>query len=151
MVRTHGDATELAKKLANPIVIVISAPFQNNKDYGIGEWQDIRSRSNFWPAIQIFSSKNVNLITYIILLVVSQFNVTCISDKQDGLEDVFQLFSPDKTKKLIWGVGPARVIPISTSLYLATQKFGVWRTELAIKPINAWAEDKSHRVRGDKS
>lgn len=47
MVKTHGDSTEFAKMLANPIVIVISAPFQNNNDYGIGEWQDIRSRSNF--------------------------------------------------------------------------------------------------------
>ena len=34
---SQNDAAELAKKLSNPISSLISVPFQNNSDYGIGD------------------------------------------------------------------------------------------------------------------
>jgi len=35
-----NEAAELAKKLANPIASLISVPFQNNTDIGIGKTMD---------------------------------------------------------------------------------------------------------------
>ena len=34
--KASSDAAELARKLSNPIANLISVPFQNNTDYGIG-------------------------------------------------------------------------------------------------------------------
>lgn len=43
----QDDPAELAKKLANPIASLVSVPFQNNTDYGIGNLNGTRNTMNF--------------------------------------------------------------------------------------------------------
>ncbi|MDZ7635040.1 MAG: hypothetical protein U5L72_11700 [Bacteroidales bacterium] len=140
VVKAQDDAASLAKKLANPIAALISVPFQNNTDYGIGEWQGTRNTLNFQPVIPIGISKNMNLITRVVLPVVTQYNVTGIGEKQNGLGDavVSAFFSPVNAEKLTWGVGPALLIPTGTEKYLTTKKFGVGPTAVALKQVNGW-------------
>ena len=57
-----ADAAEVAKKLANPVASMISVPFQNNMDVGIGDYNGSRNTLNIQPVIPIKLSSSLNLI-----------------------------------------------------------------------------------------
>ncbi len=138
---TATDAAELAKKLANPVASLISVPFQNNMDAGIGEFNGTRNTLNIQPVIPIKLSAAVNLITRIVLPVVSQHDIYGEGTQQSGLSDAVAsaFFSPAEAKNgLIWGAGPAFLIPAATDDLLGTKKFGVGPTALVLKQTNGW-------------
>ena len=67
------DATELTKKLSNPVADLISVPFQNNFDFGAGPKGDgFQYKLNFQPVIPISISKDWNIISRTILPYVYQ-------------------------------------------------------------------------------
>ena len=119
------DAAELAKKLSNPVASLISVPFQNNTDYGIGPNNGSKNTLNFQPVIPIELAPNLNVIARVILPIVTQRNITGLGTSQGGLSDITAtaFFAPSQFKNgLIWGVGPAFLIPTATDTYLGTGK-----------------------------
>jgi hypothetical protein len=70
------SAAELAKKLSNPIASLISVPFQNNTDVGIGAYNGSRNTLNFQPVIPISLSPSLNLITRVVLPIITQQGIT---------------------------------------------------------------------------
>jgi hypothetical protein len=111
------NAQELADKLSNPVASMISVPFQNNTDWGIGEHNGSKNTLNFQPVIPIKLSSNLNLITRYIIPIVSQHDVTGENTQQFGLSDttVSAWVSPSHPKNgFIWGAGPALLIPTAT-------------------------------------
>lgn len=139
-VKAQDEAAELAKKLANPIASLISVPLQNNTDYGIGDGKGARNTLNIQPVIPVSVSKEWNMITRVVIPVVTQYNITAPGEKQSGLGDAVMsaFFSPKNSEKLTWGVGPALLLPIGTNDYLTTKKFGVGPTAVALKQMNGW-------------
>jgi hypothetical protein len=85
--KTAASAAELAKKLANPVASLISVPFQNNLDVGIGAFNGWRNTLNFQPVIPIKLNAKVNLITRMVLPIISQNNITGEGSSQSGLSD----------------------------------------------------------------
>ncbi|WP_075352223.1 hypothetical protein [Algoriphagus marinus] len=136
----QDEAAELAKKLANPIASLVSVPFQNNTDYGIGKWQGTRSTMNFQPVLPIKINDKINMITRVVLPIVTQYNITAPGEKQSGLGDAVMsaFFSPSNSEKLTWGVGPAFLIPTGTNDFLTAKKFGMGPTAVALKQTNGW-------------
>ncbi|EAZ81869.1 hypothetical protein [Algoriphagus machipongonensis] len=136
----QDDAAELAKKLANPIASLISVPFQNNTDYGIGSLKGSRNTMNIQPVVPISINKNINMITRIVVPVITQYNITAPGEKQAGLGDAVMsaFFSPTNSEKLTWGVGPALLLPVGTNDFLTTKKFGMGPTAVALKQMNGW-------------
>lgn len=132
-------AEELAKKLSNPIASLISVPFQNNTDFGIGDLNATKNTLNIQPVIPIKMSDNLNLITRYIVPVISQYNFTGVGGSEFGLGDavVSAFFSPAESK-ITWGAGPVFLVPIGTDDYLTTKKFGIGPTAVALVQSNGW-------------
>lgn len=121
-----ASAQELADKLANPVASLISVPLQNNLNYGIGPYNGVKYTINVQPVIPFKLSDNLNLITRYILPVVDQRNITGLNTHEFGLSDatVTAFFAP-KSEKIIYGIGPAFLVPTATDKLLGTEKFGV--------------------------
>jgi len=136
-----ADQLELAKKLANPIANLISVPFQNNTDYGIGDLKGSRNVLNFQPVIPLRINDKINLITRAVIPIISQYNITEPSNGQTGLGNtiVSGFFSPSEAKNgLTWGVGPALNLPTSTNTVFGPSEFGFGPTAIALKQGNGW-------------
>ena len=134
--KTGTSAQELSDKLSNPVASLISVPFQNNVDYGIGTYHGSKYTLNFQPVIPISLSPKMNLITRYIIPIVDQHDVSGEGEDQFGLSDatISGFFSPAASKNgLIWGAGPAFLVPIGTNDFLSTRKWGVGPTVLVLK------------------
>ncbi|ANE53232.1 hypothetical protein SY85_00550 [Flavisolibacter tropicus] len=134
--KTAGDAQALADKLSNPVASLISVPFQNNVDYGIGSYNGSKYTLNFQPVIPISLTPNLNLITRYIIPIVDQRDISGSGNSEFGLSDatVSGFFSPVHSENgILWGAGPAFLIPIGTSDYLSTRKWGVGPTALVLR------------------
>lgn len=131
-----GNSQELADKLANPVASMISVPFQNNLDYGIGPYNGSKYTLNIQPVVPLKITPKLNLITRYILPVVDQRDITSDHSSQFGLSDMTVsgwLTSPHPKNGFIWGAGPALLIPTATNDFLGTKKFGVGPTALVLK------------------
>jgi len=139
--KSAANAQEVADKLSNPVSGIVSMPFQNNIDYGIGTFNGSKYTLNFQPVIPIALGKNLNLITRYVIPIVDQRDVTGENTSQFGLSDatVSAFFTPVKTRNgLIWGAGPAFLFPIGTDDLLSTRKWAVGPTAILLKQLNGF-------------
>ena len=135
------DAAAIAKKLANPIGALISLPFQNNMDIGIGDYNGSRNTLNIQPIIPFSLNAKYSLITRYIVPVIAQYDITGENTQQSGLADalVSGWISNAVVKNgFVWGVGAAFLIPTATDDYLGTKKFGVGPTVIVLQQKNGW-------------
>jgi len=135
------DAAAIAKKLANPIGALISVPFQNNTDIGIGDYNGSRNTLNFQPIVPFSLSAKYSLITRYIVPVIAQYDITGEGTQEAGLSDalVSGWISNAVVKNgFVWGVGAAFLIPTATDDYLGTKKIGVGPTVIVLQQKNGW-------------
>ena len=136
----RGDASELAKKLSNPVSSLISFPVQTNFDFGMGTGSGWRMTTNVQPVIPIALNPKWNLISRTIIPIIHQANVTAPGAGQSGLGDVVQslFLSPNKSEPFIWGVGPAVLVPTATNKFLGSKQLGLGPTVVVLKQQHGW-------------
>jgi hypothetical protein len=132
------DADELAKQTQNPVASLISVPLQGNWDFGIGDNDETATLLNIQPVIPFGVSKGTNVILRVIMPLTSQPGTG--DDRNNGMGDIVAsaFFSPSKTGKIIWGVGPVVLLPTATSNALGSEKFGIGPTVVVLTQPGKW-------------
>ena len=85
----YADADEdLAKKTQNPIADLISVPFQNNTNFGLGPHNRVQNVLNIQPVIPFHLTDNLNLISRTIAPIIRQPDLFEDSGDTNGLGDI---------------------------------------------------------------
>jgi hypothetical protein len=135
-----SSAEALAKAAQNPVANLISVPFQNNFNFGIGPNHVTQWNLNVQPVIPINLSEHWNLITRTILPIINQ------PAPAPGIRSVFGLgdlnptlfLSPAKSGKLVWGAGPALTFPTATDPLLGHGKYSAGPGVVALTMHGPW-------------
>ena len=130
---------ELAKQSQNPVMNMYNFPFQNNTNYGVGPHKRTQNVLNIQPVIPIPLNSKINLISRIILPVITQPSSTeDISSTGTGDLLYTAWISPAKSSKLIWGVGPVLQLPTSSSSEFGSGEFGIGPSVVLLTMLNKW-------------
>ncbi len=135
---TRPPATEsesdLAKKTQNPVADLISVPFQNNFNFGVGPADKTVWVVNVQPVIPLRLTQHWNLISRIIVPIINQPPLAPGIEHAFGLGDINPTFflSPSKPSHLIWGVGPTLTVPTASTGQLASGKWSAGPAAVAL-------------------
>lgn len=124
---SSSNEEDLAKQSQNPVASLISVPFQNNTNFGVGKFDRTSNILNIQPVIPTPISENWNLVNRAIIPLAYQPELTLGSDDAFGLGDItYQgFFTPRTSGNFTWGVGPAFVIPTATDTVLGSEKWSL--------------------------
>jgi hypothetical protein len=147
---------QLAKQSQNPIGNIISVPLQNNGYFGIGPSDSSAYLLNIQPVYPV-TFGNVNLINRMTLPVIGlqgqdqappdrELDMGDVGPLSDASENQFGLgdityqafFGPAKPGKVIWGVGPAIVLPSATNSSLGSDKWCAGPAAVALAMPGKW-------------
>ena len=132
---------DLAKATQNPVADLISLPFQNNTNFGIGPNDETQNILNIQPVWPFSINEKWNLITRTIFPVVSQPGVlTGGVGRVNGLGDTTftGFFSPKDSGETTWGAGPVLLIPTATDDVLGSDKWGAGVSFVVLKMPGKW-------------
>jgi len=148
---------ELAKQSQNPLGTVISLPFENNVNFGIGPSDSTAYILNLKPVYPIRIGE-WNLINRLIAPIIytegqdidrlpvddvdfGQGNLISLAKGSEfGLGDItYQaFFSPATPSKWIWGVGPAFQLPTATAERYESDKWSGGLAAVALTMPGSW-------------
>src|SRR5271165_3962848 len=131
---------ELAKESQNPIANLISVPFQNNFNFGIGPKDATQWDLNVQPVIPITLNKDWNLITRTIMPIINQPSPAPGIESAFGLGDINPtvFLSPKNWGKLLWGVGPTMTFPTASDSLLGNGKWSAGPSLVVLTTPGDW-------------
>jgi len=135
--QSDGD---LAKATQNPLAAMYSLPFQNNTTFDNEPHGRAQNILNIQPVIPVGIGSKVNLISRIIIPIITQPSST--EDKSStGVGDIVYTawLSPTKKTKITWGVGPVLQIPTSSEANaFGSREFGIGPSLVVLTTIDKW-------------
>ena len=136
----QASTDELRKAAQNPVASMISLPLQNNSDFNIGPDNKTKNTLNIQPVWPFELNDDWNLITRTIFPVVSQPALLPGQERTFGLGDttLSAFLSPKAPGKITWGAGPMFLLPTATDDMLASDKWGLGISGVALTIIDKW-------------
>ncbi len=135
------SASDLAKKLQNPIGDLYSFPFQNNTNFGFGPHEGTQNILNIQPVIPIHVNDQWNIITRTILPVVWNPDLAPIPSVPVGTgPTTFSAFLSPKNpiNGWVWGLGPGVQIPTISSATIGSNVWGGGPTGVLVYLSGPW-------------
>ena len=135
------DTVALAEKLQNPIGDLISVPFQNNTNFGVGPRNGTQNILNIQPVIPIHVNADWNVITRTILPLVWNPSFGPGQGATFGsAPTVFTAFlSPTvPVDGWVWGAGPVAQIPTMSSTTLGSNIWGMGPAAVIVRTSCPW-------------
>jgi len=131
---------ELAKLAQNPVANLISIPFQNNFNFGIGPRDATQWVLNFQPVIPFSLNEDWNVITRTIVPIINQPSPAPGVESHFGIGDINPtfFFSPAKAKGLIWGIGPTLTIPTGSPAEFTSGKWSAGPAAVVLRMDHHW-------------
>lgn len=137
-----AQEAELAKQLQNPVASLISVPFQNNWDFGIGRTAAMRYMVNVQPVIPFSIGDDWNLITRTIVPFIHAEAPMPGGQATGGIGDILQSFFLSPKAPVggwILGAGPALLYPTaSDSRALGFGRWAAGPSAVALQQRNGW-------------
>lgn len=134
------SATDLAKKLQNPIGDLISIPFQNNTNFNAGPHKGTQDILNIQPVVPLHLNDEWNLITRTIVPLIWSPSAQPGHSVPFGLGPTsFSAFLSPKNPIDGWilGAGPVTQLPTSTSKTLGSNVWGLGPAVVVVKMAGA--------------
>lgn len=138
-VESRSDE-DLLKAMQNPVSDLISLPIQSITNLGVGPYKRTDYALSFQPVIPVKLSDDWLLVSRVILPVMWQSDPNQPSGRKFGLGDMNPSFFlvPAKQGDLMWGVGPAMVLPTASDRMLGLGKFGVGPSAVILAQPGEW-------------
>jgi hypothetical protein len=116
---------QLARMVQNPLANLVSVPFQNNFNFGVGANNVLQYVVNFQPVIPFSLNENWNVITRSILPIMDTPSPAPGVRSAFGLGDLNStwLVSPNTSGKFVCGLGPSMTFPTATDPLLGNGEF----------------------------
>jgi len=135
-----SETDDLARATQNPVANLISVPFQNNTNYNFGPLEKTQNVMNIQPVLPFKLNNDWNLITRTILPVISQPEFFPGQGRENGIGDtLFTAFlSPRNSGGLIWGAGPALLLPTSSDNRLGAGEWAAGPSAVFLTMQGPW-------------
>jgi len=131
------DATEIAKKLQNPVGDLISVPFTNYTNFNVGPNQGTQDILQLQPVVPIHVSDDWNVITRTVLPFVwsPSFQPDATVPPFGVAPTTFTAFlSPrNPVDGWVWGAGPVAQIPTISNKTLGSNVWGLGPSVVVVK------------------
>jgi len=130
------SAEELSKEAANPLADLISFPFQNNANFGMGSYDRTTNVLNIQPVIPFAKGK---IVTRTIIPIVWIPDFTAESGMHSsGLGDILlTAFWVPESQGAMWGIGPVLEVPTGGE-NRGSQKWSVGPSALILVQPGNW-------------
>ena len=134
------DTPELAQLVQNPIAKVISIPFQNNLNFGVGPRSDEQNVLNIQPVLPFDVGTDWNVIARAIIPVIYEPPLGPGTSSSFGLGDasLAMYLSPAHPGPIIWGIGPAFTFATASHDELGQGKFDAGLSAVALTIRGHW-------------
>ena len=132
------DVEALAKKSQNPVEAMVSVPFQNNFNFGMGPDKEMGYNLNIQPVVPLTLSSNWN---YIVRPILPILDIPLGGGRRkSGLGDLTleTFFTPSNAKSFIWGVGPMAIFPTATERELGNGQWDLGPAAVGVYMHGPW-------------
>jgi hypothetical protein len=134
-----GDG-HLEKDVQNPVASLTLVPFQNSSNFDAGPFNRTQNVLDIQPVIPVNLTNDWKVIARIVQPVTWQPYPNQNTGGEYGFGDMAPdfFFSPRHPGKLMWGIGPAFVIPTATNNVLGQGKLSMGPSAVVLVQPGKW-------------